>query len=745
MALGTLSLNVAANISGAVNGLNKVAGSATNVQQAASGASQGLGQVGTTGNTTSGQMGGLNSALGKVGGGMSALGPAAIAGLAAAGIAGVGMAAFKAASFIKGMASDAAKSGDDLHKYAIRAGITTKELQRLEHAAGQSGVGTDALRNALSRSTRPLQDVAEEVKNATSRQEAMTIATKEYGKSGARELLPMLLEGKEGIEALGDEAEALGGIMSGESIAASVAFTDSLGRMNTMTEGLKNTFGAVFLPAAAEVVDIVVEITKTVMSFLPAGQGMQETITRLVRGGMVTMLQGVNQLIGRIGQFARVLVPASSTLSNMGKVVVGAAQGFMAFRGSINVLQKIIQGFAVKAIGGLINAFSALMNMARDALSSLPALARAAIPGIEGIENALGRSSEAAKGASEAIDGLGNMIHESAEKDAKKLQERIESIRDLFQQDFSDDIENLLMNIANGSEEAEARLAELIDRVENADFAAELTVAGEEASGAAASSQAAEQDDPNEPKREAVELSLRENQLLQLKLDMLQANTEQERLQHELKLLELELEIQLDEIRKEELTDLEQAVALEQAKQDSLLKQSDVKARINELAKDATKETEETAKAAEDWASHLTHISSGLGGIKTEGDKAQKTIQGIQGAIKTATGLQAVFNAVAAANPLGAIAAAIGVIIGGIGTMTQIMGSDSASKDKMDQERRDEKLARNIAKEIGDDQDQRFGRPLNINIDASGALMGDEIEVGRKIADMIENEMPNRR
>ena len=68
-------------------------------------------------------------------------------------------------------------------------------------------------------------------------------------------LAPMLNGGSEAIQEAKQEIEDLGGVMSNEAVAAGAAFQDSLTRLQTAFDGLKNNLAADFLPSVTEIMD----------------------------------------------------------------------------------------------------------------------------------------------------------------------------------------------------------------------------------------------------------------------------------------------------------------------------------------------------------------------------------------------------------------------------------------------------------------------------------------------------------
>lgn len=416
---------------------------------------------------------------------------------------------------MKAIIFDTAATGDSLDKTSQQIGVSAEALQRLTFAAGQSGVSASRLENVMARTSRQIGEASREggimaemydefgvafenagggardaeqvfldAADAISQMEdpiaQADAAANLFGRRGGQELLPMLREGRDGVEALGLQFEDLGGMMDEHGIAASVAFTDAMGRMDAVSNGVKNTLGGLLLPAATEVVNVIVALVQEVSSFLPAGQGMSEMITAIVRNGLVNMLTATIDLTERIGRFASALLPASDTIATVGQVIMGAVRAMQVWDESIKVLFKIIRGFVVRGVGALLEGLSRLIDMSRDLFNKLPARIRAAIPGADAVGAALEGASDAAAGLGESIDQMGRNIHDSAAEDAAALEERIEQMKDAFTTDRSDDVEELLRGIVSGSQEARRRLGELTQQIREGDFAADITIDSEQ-------------------------------------------------------------------------------------------------------------------------------------------------------------------------------------------------------------------------------------------------------------------------
>ncbi len=176
-----------------------------------------------------------------------------------------------------GVASKTADAMGEIDDMAQRTGVTAEEFQKYAYAAKLSGMETATLESAMIKAQKSFADASTggkaasdafsrlglDITNMTSDgafdaaimaladiEDTTTrnaIANDIFGKSYA-ELAPMLNSGAEGIKALKDEAVALGGVMSNESVAAGAEFGDMLDKTKTTMNGVTNELGIMLLP-----------------------------------------------------------------------------------------------------------------------------------------------------------------------------------------------------------------------------------------------------------------------------------------------------------------------------------------------------------------------------------------------------------------------------------------------------------------------------------------------------------------
>lgn len=205
-------------------------------------------------------------------------------------------AALAFASKLKDFASEIATMGDHIGKGAKQLGLTTDEFQRLDHALKISGTGIDEQAGAFRRFAKTardansgvklakdafdrlgvsvvdglgdfkdtrtlLGDVATAFKGLTSDVERSAVAQDLFGRSGAK-MMPFLDLGEEGIAALGDEVQRLGGVMASDGVQRAEEMKDSLERLDAVTRGWKITLADDVVPVLNEYLEIWLKIVR---------------------------------------------------------------------------------------------------------------------------------------------------------------------------------------------------------------------------------------------------------------------------------------------------------------------------------------------------------------------------------------------------------------------------------------------------------------------------------------------------
>lgn len=146
---------------------------------------------------------------------------------------------------------------DDVEMQSLAAGLVklTKSMSdaaeggKAAQAAFQSiGVNVQTADGQLRSADAVLLDVAEKFAQMTNPAEKTALALQLFGKSGA-DLVPFLSQGKEGIRALGEEAEKLGLVIGENAINNLDAFGDNLEAIKSSIGGFSNQIASDLSPA----------------------------------------------------------------------------------------------------------------------------------------------------------------------------------------------------------------------------------------------------------------------------------------------------------------------------------------------------------------------------------------------------------------------------------------------------------------------------------------------------------------
>lgn len=191
------------------------------------------------------------------------------------------------------MANKTASTADTFDKASLRTGLEVEELQRLNYAAGQSGVQMTTLENSAkklnqriaevnsgsAKTTETFRSLGVAVKDSNGQMrsssdiyndvllkladmgdtaEATALGTELFGKAYT-DMKPLLASGAAGIEELKNRADELGIVMSGDAVSAGVKFGDTLADIKQSSQGMFNTLMSSLIPVIQKVLDIVLQ------------------------------------------------------------------------------------------------------------------------------------------------------------------------------------------------------------------------------------------------------------------------------------------------------------------------------------------------------------------------------------------------------------------------------------------------------------------------------------------------------
>lgn len=238
-------------------------------------------------------------------------------------------------------------------------GINAQSLQELAFAASAGGASTEALSAGLTSLTRVagaaadgsaqaqdafaklgvgvrgaggevrsadelLADLADAFAGMPPGIEKTSAAMDLFGNAG-RQLVPFLDQGSAGIEALREEARALGIVLDEETIGAGAGLGDSLTKLQRSATGLRNMIAGPLLVPLRKLVDGFTEWWK--LNQLIIKDRIEQVFQRLepVFRGVAAALRVVGDVMGYLLDNSQLLTPILGAVAAMYAVVAGAA------------------------------------------------------------------------------------------------------------------------------------------------------------------------------------------------------------------------------------------------------------------------------------------------------------------------------------------------------------------------------------------------------------------------------------
>jgi chromosome segregation ATPase len=237
----------------------------------------------------------------------------------------------------------AANMADELLELSSVTGITTEELQKMQYASSFLDVEVETMTGSMTKLTRNMDDARKgsneldeafktlhvrykdgnnalldsekvfydtidalgKVKNETERDAlAMTL----LGKS-AKDLNPLIEAGSKRLRELGIEAEDMGVIMSDTALEDLGAMKDSMDKLDSTVDALKNRLGLVLLPILSGVLDVISDIPTPVLAGIVVFAALTTVILLLAKTAQSmavanALLAASNVAVGTTGGIA---------------------------------------------------------------------------------------------------------------------------------------------------------------------------------------------------------------------------------------------------------------------------------------------------------------------------------------------------------------------------------------------------------------------------------------------------------
>lgn len=227
-------------------------------------------------------------------------------------------------------ARNAIAYADQVDRAALKTGLMTTEVQKLNYAARINKASNQDVEQsmvALSRRTVDMEDnfkkwgvatrdvngvmrsnydillsVADRMKNAANQGERLAMADALMSEAG-RKLVPLLQQGSAAIKALGEEADEAGRILDERTVAALVRANDGIERLKT---GATATFGNIFagLFAPQDTDDIKLAFVDLLRWFSDSfGNNLLKIFSLIASGITATFIKATEEIQERLDKF----------------------------------------------------------------------------------------------------------------------------------------------------------------------------------------------------------------------------------------------------------------------------------------------------------------------------------------------------------------------------------------------------------------------------------------------------------
>lgn len=303
--------------------------------------------------------------------------------------------------------------GDELGDASARLGVSAQDLAEWDHVATMSGASTDALRGALGRMPRIIDqvssgnramrgtfrelgvevrgadgqlrsagDVMQDVIGGLSRVRNPTLraamATRVFGRSG-RELVGVLAQGEDGVARLRSEVRDLYGDDLQGFVAAAGQADDAQNRLTLQFRALGVIVGAEVLPVVVRLLEWAVS---TGRAFITSAREFVHG-TSIMRAGFIALAGGVTLAAIAFAAANVEMLPVIAVLGLVAAAVVGASL-------AIDDLWSMLESgksFLGETLGELLGAqeantlIRALQKTWREFLGDIQALTGTELPG----------------------------------------------------------------------------------------------------------------------------------------------------------------------------------------------------------------------------------------------------------------------------------------------------------------------------------------------------------------------------
>jgi hypothetical protein len=252
---------------------------------------------------------------------------------------------------------------DEIAKTAVKFAVGTDELQRLRFAAKLSGAEAEVLNSAIKDFNKFIVEgreagitpfttsldklglsinsfaglsfeqrlgvISDRLQLVANEQERVVLSQRIFGEEAGPQLQVLLGAGSKGIQAMGDDLESLGGVISGETLKAAESFNDQMDRLFIVTKAQVAGALSDLLPLARDLTKQFADWARTNRAFT---QGKLEEF--------------VNKFIDTIMTLGKVLAGFLEIWDDLVEAVGSSDTAFIAAAGGITALKLAATGAA---------------------------------------------------------------------------------------------------------------------------------------------------------------------------------------------------------------------------------------------------------------------------------------------------------------------------------------------------------------------------------------------------------------
>jgi len=328
--------------------------------------------------------------------------------------------------------------GDRLDKMSKRTNVSVEQLSALGYAAKISGADLDTVEKSLRYLARGMDDVSQGIgeakdafefldiavtdtegnlrptmdvlKEAATKLAAMTDETKQvalatdiFGARYGTQLLPMLKEGGDGIEALMEKAKELGIVMSTEAAAKAAEFNDRITDLKESVGGMGRSIGEILIPPLIKFSEKAIEIIKKIKAWADAHKPLVEMIVK------------VGATLGVLAAVGGPILLAVSAFMKMKVAITAISVAMKALAASTGPI-----GLIILAVGALAVAWTTNFGGIRDFTIAVVGKVTEALgwlwDKVKWVLEKLGLYKETAKEVTKANDELATATKKVGEK-----------------------------------------------------------------------------------------------------------------------------------------------------------------------------------------------------------------------------------------------------------------------------------------------------------------------------------------